>query len=76
MLHVKTDVETAEKTKLFRFEIRNFLLVGAEIVVDFFCFRNRFPTKIETSRKGYGFKWLIYPKGVSVDKIFYLFCTF
>lgn len=56
MLHVKTDVETAEKTKLFRFEIRNFLLVGAEIIVDFFCFRNRFPSKIETSRKGYGFK--------------------
>ena len=57
MLDVKTDVETAEKTKLFRFEIRNgFLLVSAEIVVDFFCFRNRFPTKIETSRKGYGFK--------------------
>lgn len=57
MLDVKTDVETAEKTKLFRFEIRNFLLVGAEIVVDFFCFRNRFPSKIETSRKGYGRIW-------------------
>lgn len=76
MLHVKTDVETAEKTKLFRFEIRNFLLVGAEIIVDFFASVIGFPLKSKHLERDMVSNDLSIQKGSVWTKSFICFAPF